>query len=125
MYQFIVNILPFIFKVRVMPDGCVRIVLSWRTTEVEFFDFPRISWSKFDMDGTYSQYTVDSRRYFSICVYMSAEKFGNLRIYDWACELRNEFKRVCAAYAPALSIVETYDVILGRLLTDKEDMNPE
>ena len=105
MYQFIVTLLPFIFRVRVMPDGCVRIVLSWRTTETEYNHFPRIPWTSFGMDGVYSRYSANDRRYFSICVYMSAEKFGTTELYEWACNYRNEFKRVCAAYAPALSIV--------------------
>lgn len=108
-----------------MPDGCVRVVFSWRITEVEYKDFPRISWDKFDMDGTFSRYTYKDRRYFSICRYLPAQEFGITDIFKFANEYRLEFKRVCAAYASALSIVETYDVTLGRLLTNAECMNPE
>lgn len=110
MYQFNITIMPFNFQIRVMPDGCVRIVFSWRTTEVEFRHFHRIPWSRFDMDGTYHQYTADRRRYISICRYIPANEFGRTDLFAFANEYRLEFKRVCAAYKPALDIVETYDM---------------
>lgn len=125
MRPMIMNVLPFKFVVTILPASVVSLEVSFRISAENHALFQKIAWPMFGIEGTFNLRTIKGRHYLAIHKYIHADAAGYLDVYEYGEELRNEVLRVCAAYKPALTIVETYDIILGRLLTDQECMNPE